>query len=102
MNITRGTTPVIEFTFKHVNVSDIVVIYLTISQSGDDLVERDLSTAIIGEKSVSWKLSQAETIQLVRTNKVDIQIRYRTTDGSAYASRIYTRDVGQILREGTV
>ena len=46
--IARGTTPTIRYTFSLVDVSAIVVAYLTIKQ-GSLVIEKDLTSATIGD-----------------------------------------------------
>lgn len=64
MTIIRGTTPVISFVFSEVNAADITVAILTIKQSGETIIEKDLDTATRDETGISWQLSQAETLSL--------------------------------------
>ena len=59
-----GTTPTIYFTFRTVEPADITKAVLTIAHKGEILIERDLSTAEVGENTISWTLTQAETLKL--------------------------------------
>jgi len=83
--IIKGTTPTIKYTFKKVDVEDITIAYLTILISGNVKIERDLSTAIIGNKSISWTLTQEETLSMT-SNKVTCQLNWKLTDGTRGAS----------------
>ena len=59
-----GTTPTITYRFKVVDVTDITVAIITIKERGVNIVELNLSDATIGEDSLSWTLTQEETLQL--------------------------------------
>lgn len=62
--IILGTTPTILFEFRNVTPSEFVAAEMTIKGRGGILLTKTLSTAIIDEKQLSWKLSQQETINL--------------------------------------
>lgn len=96
----RGTTPKLIFTFKKVVPSDITVAYMTLVQSGLT-IEKDLAEAEVGEDSLTWSLTQAETISL-RDGEVKLQIRYKTSDMKIWASKIYTTSVYDILKEDEI
>ena len=98
----RGTTPTIRYTFNLVNVSDITAAYLTLKPDGGATIERDLTTAVIGENTLEWQLTQEETLQLKAVKEVSIQLRYKTTSGDAYATVITTEKTGKILKEGVI
>ena len=63
----RGTTPTITYRFKTVNPSDIQEGFLTIRQGPDKKfkpLEKPLSSGVIDGMSISWLLSQQETLKL--------------------------------------
>ena len=64
MEIVRGTTPILVFTFDTITPSDITVAILTIKQNGAVKVAKDLSSASVGEHDISWQLSQEDTLSL--------------------------------------
>ena len=69
--IILGTTPTILFEFRNVTPSEFVAAVMTIKGRGDILLTKTLSTAVIGDTQLSWKLSQQETINLgVGTYKI--------------------------------
>ena len=86
MAIIRFTTPTIYFTFAEVDITDINTAFLTIEQGGKTVIERDISTATItnteSEKSISWKLAQAETCKLSRGLKATIYCDWKLSDGT--------------------
>ena len=59
-----GTTPTITYTFKVVPVDSIVTAVLTIKERGENIIEKDLSDATVGEDTLSWTLTQEETLSL--------------------------------------
>lgn len=69
--IYRGTTPTLMFTFNAVKPSDISVAILSIKQHDETVLTKDLTDAIVDTKSISWILSQEETLAL---KKVDTEI----------------------------
>ncbi len=69
--IILGTTPTILFEFRNVTPSEFVAAEMTIKGRGGILLTKTLSTAVIGNAQLSWKLSQQETINLgVGTYKI--------------------------------
>lgn len=78
--IVIGTTPTITYTFKVVPVSSIVTAYLTIKQMTGIVIKKDLADATIGKNSLSWDLSQEETLSLgVKT--ATVMLNWVTADG---------------------
>ena len=90
--IIRATTPTIEFAFKTVSVSNISAAILTIKQGGVVLIEKALSEATIGEKSLSWTLTQEECLTL-NNGKATIMLNWLTADGTRGASRENSAEV---------
>lgn len=85
-NIIKGTTPTIQYTFKTVDVSFITTAILTIKQGGVLAVEKTLEAAIIGESTISWRLTQEETLALL-VGTVTMMINWVTSDGTRGASK---------------
>ena len=87
VKIIRGTTPTIEYKFRVVNVSDISVAVLTFKQGGNVVIEKDLETATIGENSLSWRISQEESLLLEPgAKKITIMLNWKLQDGTRGAS----------------
>lgn len=95
MAIIRGTTPVIEFTYSDVDVVDITVAKLVIKQSGNIKIERDLSTATAGESSISWRLTQEETLSLENKKQVTIVCDWKLSNGTRGRSNVLTTETGE-------
>ena len=81
-NIIRGTTPTFLFTFKEIDVADIVSAYLSIKAK--TMIEKDLSEATVGEKSLSWTLNQTETLSF--GDEVSVMLNWKLQDGTRGAS----------------
>lgn len=104
MAITRGTTPSIKYKFNVVNVPDIAVAYMTITQQAMR-IEYDLTQAVVDaeDNSLTWSLTQEDTLQiLAQSFGVNIQCRYRLADGTAGASRIMNVPSSAILKDGVI
>lgn len=80
-----GTTPTITYTFKIVPVSSIVKAVLTVKERGANIMEKDLSDATVGEDTLSWTLTQEETLQL-GTKTATMMLNWKTEDGTRGAS----------------
>lgn len=100
--MTRGTTPVIVYSFKNSIVSDFTEAYLTLKQ--DDLtIEKNLTEAVVDSENnqIGWTLTQEETLSFDYRRDVYAQIRYKVGD-SVGASRIQKIPVSAVLKEGTI
>lgn len=80
-----GTTPTITYNFKVVSPSDFRACILTIKCNGQILIEKTLADAEIGTDTVSWTLSQAETLSL-GTRVAKMMCNWVTADGTRGAS----------------
>lgn len=83
-HIIVGTTPTITYTFKIVQVSDIAAAFLTIKERGTIVIEKTLSDAIVGENSLSWTLTQQETLSM--KSPCTMMLNWKTADGTRGAS----------------
>lgn len=84
-NIIRATTPTIKYTFKHVNVEDITVAYMTIMMGQEVVVEKDLVQATVEEDALSWTLTQQETLSMTGC-RVSVMLNWKLSDGTRGAS----------------
>ena len=84
--IIKGTTPTITYTFASVAVTDIDVAILTIKRNGAIKVEKQLDTATVDaeKKTISWTLSQAETLSVAGT--AELMLNWLTNDGTRGAT----------------
>ena len=90
--IIRGTTPTIQFTFNYVDVDNISAAILTIKQSCVEKVEKDITEATAGDKTLSWTLTQEESLSLA-TGACKIQCNWLLAYGTRGASKIYNVEV---------
>ena len=80
-NIVVGTTPNIIYTFKSVSVSNIVTAILTIKKDGSEVLRKTIDDATVGDKSLTWKLSQDDTLS-VGDGKASCMLNWVTADGT--------------------
>lgn len=90
VEIIRGTTPTITFTFDTVEVSNITTAVLTVKKNNSVLVELNKSTATVDEGTLSWKLSQENTLAV--EGKAEIMLNWVTADGVRGASKTLAVD----------
>ena len=86
--IIQGTTPTIVYKFRVVPVSDISEAYLTVKQNGELLFEKTLSEATVSaqQQTISWLLSQTETLTMDSNESVYFMLNWLTTGGIRGAS----------------
>lgn len=82
-----GTTPTITYKFKVVDVSEITVAILTIKERGTILIEKTLADANVGEDSLSWTLSQEETLS-IGAKSDSMMLNWKLADGTRGASDV--------------
>lgn len=101
--IMRGTTPSITMTYRTVDVSTIVEAWLTIKQDvPQTVINKDLSAAEVGASTLTWYLTQEDTLRIKNGRNVQIQCRYLLQDGTAGGSAIYDVSPYDILRDGVI
>lgn len=102
-SITRGTTPTIEFTFRKVSARRISKAYFTFIQLNANLkIEKDLSSAMVSDDSISWRLTQEETLSLKAAYRASVQCRWVLSDGTVGSSDIYPVAIKDVLKEGLI
>lgn len=65
--------------------------YLTIRQNGRKLIERDLSSALevsATDNSITWRLTQEETLEFNPNDDLEVQIKYKTSSGIVGTSAV--------------
>lgn len=94
-----GTTPTITYKFKVVDVSEITVAILTIKERGVNIIELNLSDATVGEDSLSWTLTQEETL-LIGARTATMMLNWKTEDGTRGASEeVFITGANNHIRE---
>lgn len=90
--IIRGTTPTIQFTFNNVPVANISEAVLTVKQSCTVIIEKDITEATAGTKTLSWTLTQEESLSLAN-GVCKVQCNWLLADGTRGASKIYNVEI---------
>lgn len=85
IEIIIGTTPTIIYKFKIVSPADFVTAILTIKSMGMIIIEKTLADATAGEDSLSWTLTQEETL-LIGTRSCKMMLNWVTHSGKRGAS----------------
>ena len=84
-NVIKCTTPTFKYTFSVVPVDTITEAYLTIEQAGAVKLERDITTATVGNKYLAWTLTQQETLSFA-SGAASVMLNWLTTGGTRGAS----------------
>lgn len=80
-----GTTPTITYTFKTVSPADMTKAILTIKCMGQIILEKTIADAVVGENSLSWTLTQQETLD-IGTRSGKMMLNWLTNSGTRGAS----------------
>lgn len=85
MDIIRGTTPSFVYTFSVVDVADITAAFFTVKQDGAVIITKDIIDAVVGTKTLTFELSQADTLKLAFP-ECKVMLNWKLTDGTRGAS----------------
>lgn len=80
-----GTTPTITYKFKIVSPAELEKAILTIKIAGQVILEKTLADAVVGEDSLSWTLTQQETLN-IGTRSGKMMLNWLTASGTRGAS----------------
>ena len=83
--IIKGTTPTIIYTFNEISVANIVTAVLTIKRGTNIIIEKTLAASTVGENSLSWKLSQEESLSV--SGNAEMMLNWVLVDGTRGASK---------------
>jgi hypothetical protein len=98
----RGTTPKLTFNLPF-ETALIKSAYITLKcESGETEIEKELCDCAVDEKSISFTLTQEDTLKLPPCAYVRMQLRVLTHGGEALASNIYKVYVEEILKDGAI
>lgn len=107
--MTRGTTPTHTFTLPDdLKTETLSALYITYAQRGKTVLEKALSDVTINNGVIACALTQAETLLFSVQNHarsmddVAIQVRMKTSDGTAMASDIMCIPVMDVLKDGEI
>ncbi len=97
----RGTTPTLSFTLPF--ATDLLAeAWVTLSQEGKVVLDKNLQQCSCEENVLSLRLTQEDTLQLQHGCTTEIQLRVRTLEGDALASRILPVETARILKDGVI
>lgn len=96
-----GTTPIISF-YLPFEVDLVAELWFTMVQRGVEVFTKELDDMEIEGSKIIVKMTQEETLKLASGQKVEIQVRIRTTGDDAIASQVETVDVDRILKNGVI
>ena len=97
----RGTTPTLEFKLPF-ETSVLAEAYVTFAQHGDVVLDKKMNECQCNENVLTVKLTQEETLSLECNCLTEIQIRVRTIDGNALASKVMSVSPDRILKDGVI
>ena len=107
--MTRGTTPTHTFTLPDdLKTATLSAVYITYAQRGETVLEKTLSDVTNNNGVLTCTLTQADTLafdvknQVCNCDKVNIQVRIKTSDGVAMASDIMPVPIRDILKDGEI
>ena len=87
MEIIRGTTPTIQFSFETIEPSNIVTAYLIIKQDSSVIIEKSISDSSVVEDKLSFTLTQEETLSLGKS-KAYVSLDWVTNGGVRGRSKV--------------
>lgn len=97
MKIARGSTTSISFVLGR-DASEVDVISLVFRQQGSNMLEKTKEDGIMFENTVSFTLSQTETLSFIAGRPLSVQLRYKV-DEHVPATPIFTLTVCDVLKE---
>lgn len=105
--IPSGTTPTLTFSIPDNIINKIdneTILYITFQQGGITKLEKELKDVTIDKEnsSITFDLTQAETLIFNYKLKIDIQIRIKFSDGKAIKSGIVQTTTDKLLKAGEI
>ena len=99
----RGTTPTITIVLPDdITSSSISNMWVTMSQNGEEKLNKTLTNFTNENQKFSCQLTQEETLDFNAAEDMEMQIRLLLTNGKALASKIYRLKVDDILKDGEI
>lgn len=94
----RGTAPTHTFTLP-LDANAIKTVQVAYAQAGRVVLTKQTPDIIMDGNSLSYKLTQQETLLFDASERVEIQVRLLTAGGDALASGIISIGVERILND---
>ena len=79
IEIVKGTTPTLQFTFDSIDPTTITTAILTIKCRNTIVLRKELSEATVTSNAISWVLTQAETLGI--NGLTEVVANWLTTGG---------------------
>lgn len=99
--IIRGTTPTMTFELP-IETNIIATGFVVIKQNGVAMIEKEFSDCQCGEKMVSAKFTQEETLKLSAGKKAEINLVVKTLGGDRLESKSFFENVADTSKEGVI
>lgn len=99
--ITRGTTPLLIFRLP-IDTSELEAVWITLSQNDTVVVNKTLDQCECSDKTIAVHLTQNDTLLLEGAKNTEIQIRARTHEDEALASKVIKVKTNSILKDGVI
>lgn len=97
----RGTTPYFGFSLP-LPYDQIDAGFITFSQNGTVVLDRENDTWIVEDRKASIHLTQEETLSFNADAAVEIQLAIKTTDGEVMRSNIKRTTAERILKNEAI
>ena len=98
----RGTTPTLNLSFDYsLDELDIKAFFITFSQDGEVVLEKDLEQVQVNGNTITINLSQEDTLKFKGDKILKIQVRFRT-DSGAFVTNLIKTNVEEILKDGVI
>jgi hypothetical protein len=94
----QGTTPTITFNLPF-DVSTIQNLEVYFAQNDELLVTKGYNDCVLSGTTLSVTLKQSETLQFDDEEKLQMQVRFRFTDGSVDATKIIKGKIEDLLAD---
>ena len=100
--IIRGTTPVIYYEPRHINIENFTEAVLNIKQNGKLVIEKTINDAEIINDMFVWVLTQEDTISLQPFTKAIISCPWKLSNGTRGESRLMVCNVFNSTMNGVI
>ena len=96
----RGTTPTLTFALPF-QAGVIKNLFVTFSQKGQILLEKTTADCGLIGNTIELNLTQEDTLKFMPGN-AELQVRIIDNSNQALASKIYSINIGSILKDGII
>ena len=100
LDLGRGTTPELIIESSGLDLSTLDVLWITLKQGNYELT-KELPDLNISGDTITFRLTQEETLGFSSTQRIYIQLRYLIGD-NAYKTNVVSCEASMILKEGVI